>query len=263
MFQPGLRPPTTQQSRCNSGPANTMRALPPCRLAFVGSTDPECFMMTDGADYRGSVAKTKTGRTCLPWSQQTKAAGGSGFWTGSRGAADKGVGDHNYCRNPDGEPGAWCYTTSSSTRYEYCEVGSVAATCAVTHCPLQFPHASKWTHHPTDTICYSEAKWADGNPRNPGHTSWCCLKPNESMCQDSRAQMCSDFGSGTVPTIHCAPLFFFCSNSPPLTAPMHLLCPPPHPTRSNSSPCDKDLRFPCFARTFNVPVRLWGYACGP
>ena len=28
----------------------------------------------------------------------------------------------NYCRNPDGEPNLWCYTTNSSSRWEYCDV---------------------------------------------------------------------------------------------------------------------------------------------
>ena len=32
-----------------------------------------------------------------------------------------GLGDHNYCRNPDGEDqGAWCYTTDPNHRWEYC-----------------------------------------------------------------------------------------------------------------------------------------------
>ena len=33
-----------------------------------------------------------------------------------------GLGDHNYCRNPDGEPGAWCYTTDPDQKWESCGV---------------------------------------------------------------------------------------------------------------------------------------------
>eukprot|EP00984_Skeletonema_dohrnii_P003568 scaffold1205_cov137-Skeletonema_dohrnii-CCMP3373.AAC.1 len=36
-----------------------------------------------------------------------------------------GLGNHNYCRNPDGEPrGAWCYTTDPNKRWTYCDVPS-------------------------------------------------------------------------------------------------------------------------------------------
>jgi len=35
--------------------------------------------------------------------------------------SDEGIGDHNYCRNPDGnEQGAWCYTTDPAVEKEPC-----------------------------------------------------------------------------------------------------------------------------------------------
>ena len=36
---------------------------------------------------------------------------------------DKGIGDHNYCRNPEAsEPFVWCYTMDPVVRWERCDV---------------------------------------------------------------------------------------------------------------------------------------------
>ena len=69
-----------------------------------------------GADYRGCQATTRSGYTCQAWSSQSPHRH-------SRTPANypnSGL-DSNYCRNPDGEPSIWCYTTDSSKRWEYCD----------------------------------------------------------------------------------------------------------------------------------------------
>ncbi|XP_033110166.1 scavenger receptor cysteine-rich domain superfamily protein-like [Anneissia japonica] len=67
----------------------------------------ECFKMEDGSDYRGTHNATEDGTICLPWTSPFKG-------TDSIYPADfigKGIGDHNYCRNPDGESRPWCYSS--------------------------------------------------------------------------------------------------------------------------------------------------------
>jgi len=71
------------------------------------------------ADYRGGIATTRGGVTCQRWDQQLPHAHTR---TADR-FPDSGL-DENYCRNPDGEPLAWCYTTHSAKRWDYCIVPS-------------------------------------------------------------------------------------------------------------------------------------------
>jgi len=71
----------------------------------------------NGASYRGCQTKTKSGRTCQGWEVQSPH-------THSRTASRyPGFGlSSNYCRNPDGEPTIWCFTTDPEKTWEFCEV---------------------------------------------------------------------------------------------------------------------------------------------
>merc|ERR1719421_2175725 len=69
-----------------------------------------------GLSYRGCQTKTVSGKTCQKWTVQTPHRH-------SRKPANypnAGLGDHNYCRNPDREPAIWCYTTDPQKRWEFC-----------------------------------------------------------------------------------------------------------------------------------------------
>jgi len=67
--------------------------------------------------YRGCANITKSGKKCQKWTSQSphRHTRTPGRYRG------KGLGNHNYCRNPDGESGGiWCYTTDRRKRWEHC-----------------------------------------------------------------------------------------------------------------------------------------------
>ena len=68
-------------------------------------------------EYRGVVNQTASGRTCQKWSSQDPHV----HSRTPQGYPYSGL-EENYCRNPDGESGAWCYTTDSYKRWELCTV---------------------------------------------------------------------------------------------------------------------------------------------
>ncbi len=65
--------------------------------------------------YRGPKRSTKSGTTCQPWDSQSPHSH-------SNTPAQNPNADlrENYCRNPDGEDGPWCYTMDSDIRWQYC-----------------------------------------------------------------------------------------------------------------------------------------------
>ncbi|XP_019616148.1 PREDICTED: plasminogen-like [Branchiostoma belcheri] len=95
--------------------------VPPCASCRVG----------DGASYRGTVSVTATGAACQRWDSQTPHRH-------TMTPAKYPSLEQNYCRNPDGESGVWCYTTDPSVRWGYCNVPPCEANC---------PAHSHWSQH--------------------------------------------------------------------------------------------------------------------
>jgi len=64
--------------------------------------------------YRGKQTKTRSGRTCQAWDQQTPH-------THAYKPASYPEVEANYCRNPSEGATIWCYTLSPGKKWEYCD----------------------------------------------------------------------------------------------------------------------------------------------
>jgi len=131
--RPSLVPSGHPSTHPSSGPSTLPSMLPSLVPSVIPSSKPsddpsaspssisnpeeECSRCSTQTDYRGILARTSSGKTCQRWDSQiphihniTQAN------YPSAGLVE------NYCRNPDGDAKAWCYTTISNCRWEYCNV---------------------------------------------------------------------------------------------------------------------------------------------
>ncbi|CAL8343007.1 unnamed protein product [Lota lota] len=74
------------------------------RAHTSGVTHSDC-LMANGAGYKGLRNVSSTGLACLVWTNVPGAGGDARSPTDSQ----AGVGEHNYCRNPDSSDGPWCF----------------------------------------------------------------------------------------------------------------------------------------------------------
>jgi len=73
-------------------------------------------MTGNGQDYLGCQYQTNSGYTCQNWLEQSPQSHSYiPEWY-----PDGHLGDHNFCRNPDGDSTIWCVTTNPSVRWEFC-----------------------------------------------------------------------------------------------------------------------------------------------
>ena len=87
--------------------------VPLCVTTHTQSTEEIGCKPTDGrTPYTGQANTTVSGRVCQKWSVNTP-----------HDSPYPEVGEHNYCRSPDGDVhGLWCYTIDPRKGWEYCDV---------------------------------------------------------------------------------------------------------------------------------------------
>uniref|UniRef100_A0A3B4F895 Plasminogen n=1 Tax=Pundamilia nyererei TaxID=303518 RepID=A0A3B4F895_9CICH len=82
-----------------------------------GFSFPEECIVCNGEDYKGKISTTENGFTCQRWDSQKPH--NHDYHPSS--LPQKYL-EENYCRNPDGDPRPWCFTTSPSKRWDYCAI---------------------------------------------------------------------------------------------------------------------------------------------
>ncbi|CAB1342915.1 unnamed protein product [Coregonus sp. 'balchen'] len=82
----------------------------------VQNCSEEC-MHCGGKNYSGKISTTENGYTCQHWDVQKPH--NHGYITS---ALPEKYLEENYCRNPDGDPRPWCFTTSPSKRWDFCSI---------------------------------------------------------------------------------------------------------------------------------------------
>ncbi|XP_056873094.1 plasminogen isoform X1 [Takifugu flavidus] len=70
-----------------------------------------------GEDYRGKASTTEKGYTCQRWDSQQPHNHGY-----DPSVLSEKYLEGNYCRNPDGDPRPWCFTTNPAKRWDFCDI---------------------------------------------------------------------------------------------------------------------------------------------
>ncbi|KAM5243573.1 hyaluronan-binding protein 2 isoform 2-T2 [Hipposideros larvatus] len=81
----------------------------------------------DGHSYRGQVSRTINQHSCLYWNSHLLLQEHYNMFMED--AETHGIGEHNFCRNPDGDKKPWCFikVNSAKVKWEYCDVSACSA----------------------------------------------------------------------------------------------------------------------------------------
>lgn len=118
-----------------------------------------------GASYRGSVDVTESGARCMNWSE---VSGVTARYPG------KGLGKHNFCRNPDGRIRPWCFFRNARGRVDWgycdCKQGTPTSPSNTTRASTQCL--------PCNSLCIvkQESLRLDASFKPNMHQRWAAIK---------------------------------------------------------------------------------------
>uniref|UniRef100_UPI00358E1262 hyaluronan-binding protein 2-like n=1 Tax=Myxine glutinosa TaxID=7769 RepID=UPI00358E1262 len=127
--QPCNPSPCQNGGTCETNDQHSYRCI--CPEDFTGKhceADPQDCYSGNGQDYRGEVAQTENDHDCIPWNAGTLVHEANNALQLHAESSD--LGNHNHCRNPDGDKQPWCYVLKKedAPSWEYCKLKSCDGT---------------------------------------------------------------------------------------------------------------------------------------
>ncbi|XP_053161217.1 hyaluronan-binding protein 2 isoform X3 [Hemicordylus capensis] len=104
----------------------TCKCPEPFRGEFCEIGAEDCFE-ENGEAYRGNVSQTMQQKTCLHWNSHFLLKHSYNAFMEAADYYD--LGDHNYCRNPDGDKKPWCFVNvNNKLKWDFCDVSPCSVT---------------------------------------------------------------------------------------------------------------------------------------
>ncbi|TKS78694.1 Phosphoinositide-3-kinase-interacting protein 1 [Collichthys lucidus] len=105
-------------------------------------------MRSSGVEYRGEKQSSSSGLICLNWANTTRD-----YDDNIHPDSQTGVGDHNYCRNPDSSERPWCYIAGpdGTVQRQFCAVDTCKAKPSHRHSNKAQSHVRKFSFHEKTT----------------------------------------------------------------------------------------------------------------
>ncbi|RMC11381.1 hypothetical protein DUI87_11500 [Hirundo rustica rustica] len=123
----------------------------------------------DSSTYRGKVNQAESGRTCLHWNSHHLLD--QPFNAFMEDADSYGIGEHNFCRNPDEDEKPWCYVRKNKEiEWEYCDVSPCSAEETPTEPPTDPPETFQTCGQPE--VRRTLKKIYGGSKATPGKHPW-------------------------------------------------------------------------------------------
>ncbi|XP_033099068.1 apolipoprotein(a)-like [Anneissia japonica] len=100
-----------------------------CEVRVYSETDiekTECYYDTEGLDYRGIRTTTTGGYLCHYWNTDENMA-----YITNNNHTTEGIGDHNFCRNPDMDETVWCFSELPEINWQICAVPDPQESCSI------------------------------------------------------------------------------------------------------------------------------------